>query len=69
MRDAIAEKSLDPQNIEAAIRKGLLPRLFTLIGLESAKPVIEQVIQTKACSIPEGQKAANWLESRSRSRP
>jgi type I restriction enzyme R subunit len=45
VRDAIAENSLNPQNIEAAIRKGLLPKLFTLMGLENAKSVIEQVIQ------------------------
>ena len=45
VRDAIAENSLNPQNIESAIRKGLLPRLFGLIGLDNAKAVIEQVIQ------------------------
>ena len=45
VRDAIAENSLNPQNIESAIRKGLLPRLFGLIGLDNAKTVIEQVIQ------------------------
>lgn len=45
VRDAIAENSLNPQNIEAAIRKGLLPKLFALMGLENAKSVIEQVIQ------------------------
>ena len=45
VRDAIAENSLNPQNIEAAIRQGLLPKLFVLMGLDSAKAVIEQVIQ------------------------
>lgn len=45
VKTAVAEHSLNPQNIEAAIRKGLLPRLFPLIGLERAKAVVEQVIQ------------------------
>lgn len=45
VRNAIAENSLNPQNIEAAIRKGLLPSLFALIGLENAKAVVEQVVQ------------------------
>ena len=45
VRNAIAENSLNPQNIETAIRKALLPRLFTLIGLDSAKAVVEQTIQ------------------------
>lgn len=41
---AVAENSLNPQNIEAAIRKALLPKLFGLLGLDQAKQVIEQVI-------------------------
>jgi type I restriction enzyme, R subunit len=45
VRDAVAENSLNPQNIEAAIRKSLLPLLFTSMGLENAKLVIEQIIQ------------------------
>jgi len=45
VKTAVAENSLNPQNIEAAIRKGLLPRLFTLFGLDKAKEVIEHVIQ------------------------
>lgn len=45
VRAAIAENSLNPQNIEADIRKALLPRLYGLIGLDDAKNVIEQVIQ------------------------
>ncbi|MFD1157935.1 type I restriction endonuclease subunit R [Roseovarius aestuarii] len=44
VRNAIAENSLNPQNIETEIRKNLLPRLFKLIGLDDAKEVIEQVI-------------------------
>ena len=45
VRDAVAENSLNPQNIEAAIRKGLLPLLFGSLGLDNAKLVVEQVIQ------------------------
>ena len=45
VRDAVAEHSLNPQNIEAAIRKGLLPMLFGALGLENARQVVEQVIQ------------------------
>lgn len=45
VRDAVAENSLNPQNIEAAIRKGLLPQLFGTLGLDNAKQVVEQVIQ------------------------
>jgi len=42
---AVAEHSLNPQNIEAEIRKSLLPPLFKLIGMEKAKEVVEQVVQ------------------------
>lgn len=45
VKTAVAENSLNPQNIESAIRKGLLPRLFQLFGLDKAKEVIEHVIQ------------------------
>jgi len=45
VRDAVAENSLNPQNIEAAIRKGLLPLLFAALGLDRAKQVVEQVVQ------------------------
>ncbi|WP_374568046.1 type I restriction endonuclease subunit R [Ideonella sp.] len=45
VRDAVAENSLNPQNIEAAIRKGLLPLLFGTLGLDNAKQVVEQIIQ------------------------
>lgn len=45
VKDAVAENSLNPQNIEAAIRKGLLPLLFGSLGLDNAKQAVEQVIQ------------------------
>ncbi|WP_019868155.1 type I restriction endonuclease subunit R [Methylovulum miyakonense] len=42
---AVAENSVNPQNIEAEIRKSLLPRLFKLIGMDKAKEVIEHIVQ------------------------
>lgn len=45
VQQAVAEHSLNPQNIEAAIRKALLPKLFGLLGLDKAKEAIDQVIQ------------------------
>lgn len=54
VQDAVAENSLNPQNIEAAIRKTLLPRLFAVIGLEKAKEVIEQVIQITRVGLARG---------------
>lgn len=45
VRRAIAENSLNPQSIEAAVRKALLPRLFTLVGLDQAKAIVDQIIQ------------------------
>ena len=50
----MAENSLNPQNIETAIRKALLPRLFGLMGLERAKDVIEQVIQVTRVGLSRG---------------
>jgi len=44
VKTAVAEHSLNPQNIEAAIRKALLPRLFALLGLEKAKAAIDHVV-------------------------
>jgi type I restriction enzyme R subunit len=44
VQTAVAENSLNPQNIEAAIRKSLLPMLFTLIGLDLAKEVIDEIV-------------------------
>ena len=45
VRDAVAENSLSPQGIEAAIRKNLLPKLFERMGLDHAKAVVEQIVQ------------------------
>ena len=42
---AVAENSLNPVGIEQDVRKNLLPRLFSLIGLDKAKAVLDQVVQ------------------------
>lgn len=54
VRDAVAENSLNPQNVEAAIRKALLPRLFDLMGLEKTKEVIELVIRITRIGLSRG---------------
>ncbi|MFA7241955.1 MAG: HsdR family type I site-specific deoxyribonuclease [Sulfuricellaceae bacterium] len=54
VRDAVAENSLNPQNIETAIRKALLPRLFDLMGLDKAKEVIKQVIHITHIGLSRG---------------
>jgi len=54
VRNAVAENSLNPQNIEAAIRKGLLPLLFSSLGLDNAKQVVEQVIQITRIGLSKG---------------
>ena len=45
VHDAVAENSLSPQGIEAAIRKGLLPLLFKTLGLDGAKQAVDQIVQ------------------------
>lgn len=54
VRQAVAEHSLNPQNIEAVIRKSLLPALFGLMGLDKAKEAIEQVIQVTRVGLARG---------------
>ncbi len=54
VRSSVAEHSLNPQNIEAEIRKQLLPRLFRKIGLDKAKDVIEQVVQITRIGLSKG---------------
>lgn len=51
---AVAEHSLNAQDIEAAIRKGLLPGLFKLMGMDKAKEVIEAVIQITRVGLSRG---------------
>lgn len=45
VRDAVAENSLNPQSIESDIRKRLLPALFSTLGLDRAREVVEQIVQ------------------------
>jgi type I restriction enzyme R subunit len=45
VRDCVAENSLNPQSIEAAIRKALLPKLFPVMGLDHARSVVERIIE------------------------
>mgnify|MGYP002779369355 CR=1 FL=1 len=54
VNDAVAENSLNPQNIEAAIRKALLPILFTEIGLDCAKSVSEKVVEIVRLGLSRG---------------
>ena len=47
---AVAENSLNPGNVEAAIRKGLLPTLFKRckkigLGMEAANALLERILQ------------------------
>lgn len=45
VQNAVAEHSLNAQNIEAAIRKGLLKLLYAPLGLDRANDVIARVLQ------------------------
>ncbi|WP_211461079.1 type I restriction endonuclease subunit R [Collimonas silvisoli] len=54
VRTAVAEHSLNPQNVEAAIRKALLPTLFAVMGLEKTNAVLEQVIQITRIGLARG---------------
>jgi type I restriction enzyme R subunit len=52
--DAIAENSLNPHNIEAAIRKALLPLLFGEIGLDRAKTMADRVVEIVRVGLSRG---------------
>ena len=46
VQDAVKTHSINPVNIEAVIRKNLLPKMFGLLnGLDAANAVIEQVVE------------------------
>ena len=45
VESAVAENSLNPANIEAAIRQALLPRLFGLAGLDKAKAITGRIVE------------------------
>jgi len=55
VNESVAENSLNPQSIETAIRKGLLPVLFKAVGLESAKKVTEDVIAITRVGLSRGE--------------
>ena len=42
---AVAENSLNPVGIEQDVRKHLLPQLFSLVGLDKAKAILDEVVQ------------------------
>ncbi|HEC58915.1 hypothetical protein LCGC14_0896700 [marine sediment metagenome] len=57
---AVAEYSINPQNIEAEIRKKLLPMMFTEIkaigyGMDQAKAIVEYVVQITRVGFSGGQ--------------
>ena len=45
VKRAVAENSLNPAGIEQDVRKNLLPRLFSLIGLDKAKELLGEIVQ------------------------
>ncbi|MDO9435731.1 type I restriction endonuclease subunit R [Hydrogenophaga sp.] len=45
VQQAVAEHSLNPQNIETAIRQALLPKLFASMGMDKAREALAEVIQ------------------------
>ncbi|HEY3814684.1 MAG TPA: HsdR family type I site-specific deoxyribonuclease [Caulobacteraceae bacterium] len=45
VQTSVAENSLNPANVEAAIRKAVLPRLFSLTGLDVARTITDQVVE------------------------
>jgi type I restriction enzyme R subunit len=52
---AVAEHSLNQQGLEAAIRKGLLPGLFKLAGMDKAREIIESIIKITRVGISRGE--------------
>ncbi|MEH6809002.1 MAG: HsdR family type I site-specific deoxyribonuclease [Hyphomonas oceanitis] len=52
--DAVAEHSLSPQSIEAAIRKNVLPLLFKQVGLEKAKNIVETLVEVTRLGLARG---------------
>lgn len=45
VRSAVSANSLNPQNIEVALRRTLLPLLFAQSGMEKAKEIIEEILR------------------------
>lgn len=44
--DLVGEHSINPDNLDAAIRKALLPMLFKRIGMDRAKAVLDSIMRT-----------------------
>ncbi|MFD1199143.1 type I restriction endonuclease subunit R [Brucella gallinifaecis] len=51
---AVAENSLNTQDIEASVRKKLLPLLFKRLGLESAKSVVDKIVEIIRLGLSKG---------------
>jgi type I restriction enzyme R subunit len=51
---AVAENSLNPANIEAAVRKGALPILFGLFGLDRAKIMTDEIVNITRIGLANG---------------
>jgi type I restriction enzyme R subunit len=57
VEDAIKTHSISPGNIEAEIRRALLPRYFKVLGgLDAATAVIDQVIEIVRAGAIKGQR-------------
>lgn len=52
--NAVAENSLSPQNIEAAVRKKLLPLLFKKFGLDRAKSITDEIVEVTKLGLARG---------------
>lgn len=55
VNDAVAEYSINPAEIENAIHMKLLPMLFSDIGLDNAKKLIEEVLKITRLGIARGE--------------
>jgi type I restriction enzyme R subunit len=51
---AVAENSLNSVNIEAAVRKGVLPILFGLFGLDKAKVMTDEIVNITRIGLANG---------------
>lgn len=54
--NAVSEYSLNPQGIEKAINRELLPRLFKMFGMDVAKEIIEDIIHVTRVGISRGER-------------
>lgn len=54
VKQAVAEHSLNPQNIEAAIRNELLPRMYAMAGMQKASIIIDKIIEITRVGLSKG---------------